>query len=169
MSDVDGYLAQFSGETRARLETLRGMVRERCPRAVESLSYGLIGTQLNGHPLIYFGGFARHIGVYATPQGHEAFAADFAPYAQGKGSVQFPLAQPLPVELIRRVIDYRVATVGAMLPAIGRPATNALAAIGVTRASQLVEYSAADLLALHGVGPKAVRLIREAGIRLRDG
>lgn len=66
------------------------------------------------------------------------------------------------------VADDRVGTVGEQLPAIGRPAINALAAIDVTRASQLVEYSEADLLALHGVGPKAVRLIREAGIRLRE-
>lgn len=168
MDDVADYLAQFTGETRARLETVRGMVAERCPRAVEAFSYGLIGYQLNGHPLIYVGGFAHHIGLYATPQGHEAFAADFAPYRQGKGSVQFPLAQPLPVDLIARVIDHRVETVSELLPAIGGPATRALAAIGVTRASQLAAYSEQDLLALHGVGPKAIRLIAEAGIALRE-
>lgn len=168
MDDVVTYLEQFTGETRERLETLRSMVRERCPRAVESLSYGLIGYKLNGHPLIYFGGFTNHVGVYATPQGHEDFAADFAPYRQGKGSVQFPLAEPLPVELIARVIKHRVATVGGELPVIGRPATSALAAAGITRSSQLADYSEQDLLALHGVGPKAIRLLREAGVTLRD-
>lgn len=168
MDDVVGYLGQFTGETRERLETLRGMVRDRCPRALESLSYGLIGYKLNGHPLIYFGGFANHVGVYATPQGHEDFAADFTPYRQGKGSVQFPLAEPLPVELIARVIEHRVATVSEQLPAIGRPATNALAAAGITRSSQLADYSEQDLLALHGVGPRAIRLLREAGVTLRD-
>lgn len=168
MDDVATYLDRFTGETRSCLELLRSMVRERCPRATESLRYGLIGYKLNGHPLIYFGGFTNHIGVYATPQGHEAFAADFAPYRQGKGSVQFPLDQPLPLELIARVIDHRVSTVSEQLPAIGSPATRALAAAGITRSSQLADYSEQDLLALHGVGPKAIRLLREAGVTLRE-
>lgn len=168
MDDVATYLEQFTGETRSRLELLRGMVYEQCPRATESLSYGLIGYKLNGHPLMYIGGFKNHIGIYATPQGHEAFAADFAPYRQGKGSVQFPLDQPLPVKLITRVIEQRIATVSEQLPAIGRPATSALAAVGITRSSQLTDYSEQDLLALHGVGPKAIRLLREAGVALRE-
>jgi len=168
MDDVERYLAQFAGETRSRLDTVRQFVRDRCPRAVESLSYGLIGYTLNGRPLLYVGGFARHLGLYATPAGHEAFAADFAPYARGEGSVQFPLTQPLPVDLIARVIDHRVAEVSDQLPPLGGPATRALAAIGVTRASDVAVHSAAELLALHGVGPKAIRLLRDAGVRLRD-
>ncbi len=167
MDEVVEYVNSFPGETRARLETLRAMVRERCPRAVESVSYGLIGYKLGGHPLIYVGGFKNHIGLYATPVGHEAFAAEFAKYTQGKGSVQFPLSDPLPTELIERVIAHRVETVSEELPSIGRPATSALAAIGVTKASQLADYSEQQLLALHGVGPKAIRLLREAGVCLR--
>lgn len=164
--DVSTYLAQFPGDTRERLEALRGFVAELCPDAIESMSYGLIGYKLGGHPLIYFGGFAKHIGLYATPVGHEAFADEFAKYAQGKGSVQFPLADPLPVDLIRRVIVHRAETVSEELPRIGSPATRALASIGVTRRSQLADYSEQDLLALHGFGPKAIRLLSEAGVRL---
>ena len=168
MNDVSGYLAQFPAETRARLDMLRDMVREMCPRAVESLSYGLIGYKLNGHPLLYFGGFTQHIGLYATPNGHEAFADEFAPYIQGKGSVQFPLSEPLPIELIRRVVAHRIETVSEELPAVGSPAKRALAAAGITRPSQLADYSESDLLALHGVGPRAIRILREAGVSLRS-
>lgn len=166
--EVDAYVAALPSEVRERLGLLRGMVAEQCPRAVEAMSYGLIGYKLNGRPLIYFGGFARHIGLYATPVGHEAFVEEFARYAQGKGSVQLPLSEPLPVDLVRRVIAHRVETVSEELPSIGRPAMSALAEIGVTLASQLADYSEAELLALHGVGPKAIRILREAGVHLRD-
>lgn len=106
-SDVDAYIASFSGETRRRLEQLRELIQEYSPDVVEALSYGLVGYKRNGKPLVYFGGFEKHIGFYATPNGHEAFADDFAKYKQGKGSVQLPLDQPLPIELIKRVIEYR--------------------------------------------------------------
>lgn len=109
--DVEDYLAGFSGEVRARLDRMRELVHAAAPDAVEGLSYGLVGYKLHGKPLVYFGGFAKHIGFYATPNGHEAFAADFAGYKQGKGSVQFPLTQPLPEDLVRRVVAYRVSQV----------------------------------------------------------
>ncbi len=111
ISTVDEYLNQFTGDTRSRLDTMREIIRAEAPEAVESFSYGLVGYKLRGKPLVYFGGFAHHIGFYATPNGHTAFADDFAKYKQGKGSVQFPLDQPLPVDLIRRVVHYRKETV----------------------------------------------------------
>lgn len=84
------------------------IIRAVAPDAVESFSYGLVGYKRNGKPLVYFGGFAHHIGFYATPNGHEAFREEFAKYVQGKGSVQLPLDQPLPEDLIKRVVEYRV-------------------------------------------------------------
>jgi uncharacterized protein YdhG (YjbR/CyaY superfamily) len=62
----------------------------------------------HGRPLVYFAGFPNHIGFYATPNGHSEFAKELAGYKQGKGSVQFPLDQPLPVELISRITQFRV-------------------------------------------------------------
>jgi len=109
MKDVDEYLEQFSGSLRTRLDEVRQVVRESAPGAIESIGYGMPAYKLNGKPLVYFAGFTKHIGLYATPNGHEAFKKEFAPYKQGKGSVQFPLDQPLPVELIRRVVEYRVS------------------------------------------------------------
>ncbi len=106
---VDKYLEKFMGEGRKRLDTIREIVLDTAPDATEGFMYGLVGYKLNGKPLVYFGGFAKHTGFYATPNGHEAFADDFAKYKQGKGSVQFPLDQPLPAELITKVVKYRVA------------------------------------------------------------
>ncbi len=106
-NEVDVYISQFDGEVKARLLQIRDIVRKEVPDAHESMSYGLVGYKLNGKPLVYFGGFKQHVGFYATPNGHEAFAKEFSTYKQGKGSVQFPLDRPLPIELIKRVIAYR--------------------------------------------------------------
>ncbi|HNG88670.1 MAG TPA: DUF1801 domain-containing protein, partial [Saprospiraceae bacterium] len=79
--------------------------------ATERISYGIPTFYLKG-PLVHFAAFSRHIGFYATPAGHEAFAADLSRYKQGKGSVQFPFDQPLPLDLIERMVRYRVSQQG---------------------------------------------------------
>ena len=104
---VDEYIQTFDGETKARLETIREIVQTEAPQAVESIAYGIPAYKLDGKPLVYFGGYAHHVGLYATPNGHEAFKDEFSKYKQGKGSVQFPNTQPLPVDLIKRVVQYR--------------------------------------------------------------
>lgn len=108
---VEEYLAQFDGEVRARLDTMREVVRAAAPDAVEGIAYGMPGYKLDGKPLVYFAGYAGHVGFYATPNGHEAFAEEFGRYRQGKGSVQFPHTEPLPTDLVRRVVEFRVGAV----------------------------------------------------------
>jgi uncharacterized protein YdhG (YjbR/CyaY superfamily) len=61
-----------------------------------------------GRPLVYFAGFKNHIGFYALPSGHEKFASELSRYQQGKGSVQFPLDKPIPFDLIKRIVEFRV-------------------------------------------------------------
>jgi len=107
MSKVDDYINGFSGETKARLETMRALVLVEVPNVEEGMAYGLVGYKLENKPLVYFGAFTKHIGFYATPNGHEAFKDEFRKYKQGKGSVQFPLSEELPLDLIRRVVRYR--------------------------------------------------------------
>lgn len=107
MTTVDDYINQFDGEAKTRLLQLRELVKSAAPQAEEAMSYGLVGYKLNKKPLVYFGGFQHHVGFYATPNGQEAFSEDFAKYKQGKGSVQFPNDQPLPLDFIKRVIIYR--------------------------------------------------------------
>lgn len=107
LSSVEEYINQFDGEVKVRLLQMREIITTESPEAIEALSYGLVGYKRNSKPLVYFGGFKTHIGFYATPNGHMAFADDFSKYKQGKGSVQFPLSEPLPVDLIKRVVAYR--------------------------------------------------------------
>lgn len=112
VSNVDEYINQFDGEVKARLLALREIVHAEVPDANEGIMYGLVGYKAHKKPLVYFGGYAHHVGFYATPQGHEEFAEDLAKYKQGKGSVQFPLDQPLPVDLIKRMVQFRKNQVG---------------------------------------------------------
>ena len=111
ITNVDEYIGQYDDPVRSRLMEMRRTVLELAPSAVESISYGMPAYKLAGKPLVYFAGFPGHIGFYATPNGHVAFSKEFAPYKQGKGSVQFPHDEPLPLDLVRRVVEFRVGEV----------------------------------------------------------
>lgn len=106
-TSVDTYLTQFTGDVHARLVQVRQIIKSEVPQVVESMAYGMPAYKLNGKPLVYFAGYAQHVGFYATPNGHAAFAAELSKYKQGKGSVQFPHSQPLPVALIRSIVQFR--------------------------------------------------------------
>ena len=105
--NIDEYIAAFPESTRHILEQIRTVVREAAPGATETISYDMPAFKLNGN-LVYFAAYKNHIGFYATPTGHEAFKKDLAPYKQGKGSVQFPLDQPMPLKLIAKIVQFRV-------------------------------------------------------------
>ncbi|MDR2928494.1 MAG: DUF1801 domain-containing protein, partial [Cytophagaceae bacterium] len=104
---VDGYIEKFPDETRIIMENIRAIVRETIPDVVEGISYGMPSYKVCGKPLVYFAGFKNHVGFYATPAGHEAFADELSHYKQGKGSVQFLLNKPVPYDLIKRMVKYK--------------------------------------------------------------
>ena len=106
---IDQYIAGFLPETQTALEELRALIKACAPGATETISYAIPTFDLNGKHLVHFAGYARHVGLYPAPSGLLAFKEDFKPYKSGKGSVQFPLGQPLPTELIRRIVEFRVA------------------------------------------------------------
>jgi uncharacterized protein YdhG (YjbR/CyaY superfamily) len=110
---VDAYLAAFEGEVRAALDQLRALLREAVPGAMETISYGIPTLDLDDKHVVHFASYARHVGLYPTPSGMKAFDAELRRYAHGKGSVRFPLGEPLPVDLIRRIAAFRVAEVAA--------------------------------------------------------
>lgn len=105
---VDDYIAQYSDDVRERLVQIRSLIREIAPDAQESISYAIPAFKLSGKPLIYFAGYARHIGLYPLPE-HPTpeLEADMAAYVAGKGTLQFPHREPLPLDLIRRVVENR--------------------------------------------------------------
>lgn len=108
ITDIDKYIRTFPKETQELLGQIRTIIRQIAPESEESLSYGMPAYKFNGKPLVYFSAFKNHIGFYATPAGHKKFAGELSRYKQGKGSVQFPLNLPLPLDLIRRIVKFRV-------------------------------------------------------------
>lgn len=108
MDEVTQYIAKFPQEVQDALTQIRSVVREAAPSATEGLAYGMPAYKTHGKPLVYFGGYKKHIGFYATPSGHQEFEAELSGYKQGKGSVQFPLDQPMPLDLIQRIVRFRV-------------------------------------------------------------
>lgn len=104
---IDDYILSFPSAIQDRLLTLRKTILTLVPEAEESISYGMPAYKTIGIPLVYFAGYANHIGFYATPNGHEKFAKEFSIYKQGKGSVQFPHDKPLPLKLIEKVVKFR--------------------------------------------------------------
>jgi uncharacterized protein YdhG (YjbR/CyaY superfamily) len=106
---IDEYLLEFPAETQVVLEELRAVIKACAPTATETISYAIPTFDLNGKHLVHFAGYARHVGLYPAPSGLEVFKEALKPYKSGKGSVQFPLSQPLPTDLIRRIVEFRVA------------------------------------------------------------
>jgi uncharacterized protein YdhG (YjbR/CyaY superfamily) len=105
---IDEYIAGFPPETQDVLQELRALIRATAPAATETISYAIPTFDLNGRHLVHFAGYAKHIGFYPVPSGVEAFEEELKPYKRGKGSVQFPLGRPLPTDLIRRIVEFRV-------------------------------------------------------------
>ena len=108
-SSIDEYIAAFPPETQKALQEVRALIKGAAPGATEAISYAMPTFDLNGRHLVHFAGYARHIGFYPVPSGVEAFREELTPYESGKGSVQFPLGQPMPTDLIRRIVAFRVA------------------------------------------------------------
>lgn len=105
---IDAYIAEFPEDTRKVLEEIRSIIRAAAPTAVETISYAIPTYDLNGKHLVHFAGYKSHIGFYPTGRGTEEFADELKAYKSGKGSVQFPLGAPLPKDLIRRIVEFRV-------------------------------------------------------------
>lgn len=102
---VDEYIAGFPKEIQLLLQAVRSTIKKTAPKAEEVISYQMPAYKYHGM-LVYFAAFKNHIGFYATPTGHAAFKKDLAVYKHGKGSVQFPHNQPLP--LISRIVKFRM-------------------------------------------------------------
>ena len=105
-NSIDEYIAEFPPEVRETLETLRKVIKESSPDAIEKISYQMPTFYLHGN-LVHFAAYKNHIGFYPAPSGIEAFKDELAEYKGAKGSVQFPLGKPLPYELIIRIVKFR--------------------------------------------------------------
>jgi uncharacterized protein YdhG (YjbR/CyaY superfamily) len=105
---IDEYIASFPPDIQARLDAMRATIRAAAPDAKEKISYGMPTFFLKGN-LVHFAAFKQHIGFYPAPRGIDEFKEELSIYKGAKGSVQFPFGQPLPLDLVTRIVRFRVA------------------------------------------------------------
>ena len=109
---VDDYIAAAPKERRAALTKLRATIKAAAPKATESISYGIVGYKQSGKRLVYFGYWKAHVALYGTSGAFiKAHAAELKPYAQTKGTIQFPAGKPLPYPLVTKIVKNRVAEI----------------------------------------------------------
>ena len=105
--NIDEYIAGFPTEVQEILEKIRATIRAAAPQAGETINYQIPTYSLKGN-LVHFAAFPKHIGFYPAPSGIEKFKDELSAYVSAKGSVQFPLDQPMPYALISKIVAFRV-------------------------------------------------------------
>lgn len=176
-ANIDAYIAVFPEDVQKILEQVRLTVRKAAPDAEETISYGMPAFRYKGRVIIYFAGYKNHIGFYATPAGHTAFEKELSKYKQGRGSVQFPLDKPMPLNLISRMVKFRVLQQAEkeidFLPRLPAPARRTLQNNGIKTLQDLAKYTETKILQFHGIGKTAIPILRKAlqekGLRFRTG
>jgi uncharacterized protein YdhG (YjbR/CyaY superfamily) len=106
-NSIDEYIATFPEDVQKILKEVRATIKAAAPEAEEKISYQMPTFALHGN-LVHFAAFKNHIGFYPAPRGIEAFAQELSVYKGAKGSVQFPIGQPMPLDLISRIVKFRV-------------------------------------------------------------
>lgn len=107
-TSIDQYIKTFSKDIQQKLETMRKIVKEVAPEATEAIAYQMPTFKLLGN-LVHFAAFKNHIGFYPIPSGIEAFKQELSEFATSKGGIKFPLDKPIPVELVKKIVTYRVS------------------------------------------------------------
>jgi uncharacterized protein YdhG (YjbR/CyaY superfamily) len=106
--DIDEYIKEFPKEVQPLLEQVRTTIKQAAPQAQEVISYSMPAFKMNGI-LVWFGAHTKHIGFYPMASGMEAFKKELSIYKSAKGSVQFPFDKPMPLELITKIVKFRLA------------------------------------------------------------
>jgi uncharacterized protein YdhG (YjbR/CyaY superfamily) len=104
---VDAYIAGFAKDVQVKLQAVRRTIRKAAPEAEEVISYQIAGYRLDGM-LIFFAGYKDHVGIYPIPAGTKAFQRRVAPYRSGRSTVRFPLDKPIPLDLVKEMVRYRM-------------------------------------------------------------
>ena len=105
--NIDDYIAGFPSDVQEILEKIRMTIRKAAPAAEETISYQMPTFTLKGNYLVYFAAYKKHIGFYPAPIGNAEFEQELSVYGAGKGTVKFPLDQPIPFDLISKIVKFR--------------------------------------------------------------
>ncbi len=171
--EIDEYILSFPDETQAKLNTLRLIIQKEVPNAIETFKYAMPTFDLYGN-LVHFAGYKHHIGFYPAPSGLKAFKAEIEKFPNSKGAVQFPLDQELPVELIQKIVQFRIKentdvfvrgnkkAVYFFVDGLSAPAQRALIANNITNLAELSNFTLTEILSFHGIGKTAIPILEKA-------
>lgn len=113
--NIDDYIGGFPRDVQSKLQEMRTTISDAAPEAQEAIKYGIPTFVLNQN-LVHFAAFKNHIGFYPAPSAIEHFQSELASYTHAKGSVQFPLDGPMPLDLVRKIVKFRVKEARATRP-----------------------------------------------------
>lgn len=111
LTTTDEYIESFSVDIQIILQKVRQVIKDTSSEAIETFSYGIPTFDLNGKHLVHFAAFKKHIGFYPTPASIETFKEELSQFKWAKGSVQFPLNKPIPYDLIKKIVLFRIKEV----------------------------------------------------------
>ncbi len=175
------YISGFPPQVQRKLKQMRALIRKEVPSAIESISYGIAGFSLDG-PLVYIGGFKDHVSFFPTSSGVEAFKGELSRYKTSAGTIQFPLDEDLPLDLLRRIVRFRLSEnrhkktgrslcdkkwvaeiddskLAEELRVLVKPAQRALIHAKLYTLEKISRKSEAELLQLHGLGPSSIPVL----------
>lgn len=159
---IDQYIRIAPEEHRALLQKMRSEIATAAPKAIESIKYGMPTFELNGN-LVHFAAMKGHLGFYPAPSGIIAFKKQLEKYDTSKGCIRFSYDKPVPFSLVKKIVTFRVKEnleKNDFPTTIGAPAMRALHNAKINNLKQLVKYTEKDILALHGMGPKALGVLK---------
>jgi len=171
--EIDLYIQNFPEETKEKLNTIRVLIQKEVPNSIETFKYGMPTFDLFGN-VVHFAGYKNHIGFYPTPSGLEAFKSEIKKFNNSKGAVQFHLDQPLPIELIRKIVKFRLKenidsfikgnkkAFYFFIEGLSAPAQRALVSKNIMSIQALSNYSKTDILTFHGIGKTAIPILEKA-------
>ena len=119
-ASIDAYIAGFPAATQEVLRQVRATIRAAAPDTDETISYQIPTFKLRGRPVVYFAGFDKHVSVYPAPVANPEFADDMAVYGSGRGTARFPLNRPIPLDLITRIVRFRLDETLRLLESKGK-------------------------------------------------
>ena len=167
---VDAYIRRFPLATRKILQALRSTILKAAPGATQTISYGMPTFVLHG-TLVHLAAYAQHMGLYGAGAALGPVQAQAAAYVSGRGTLKFPLDAPVPLALVQKLVKLRVQqnleraaasnSTGGFPRGIGQPATRALHAAGFQNLRPLTRATPAQLLELHGFGPRALGILEK--------
>jgi uncharacterized protein YdhG (YjbR/CyaY superfamily) len=167
---IDEYIRSFPKSTQKLLQQMRHTILSAAPEAREAIKYGIPTFVLNGN-LVHFGGFAHHVSFFPTSATMQAFKRELSRYELSKGTIRFPLDQPLPLALIRKIVLFRIAQSNPFHE-LSNPAQRALAHAGITSLKLLSKRTEYQVYQLHGMGLNGIKklrsLLRAKGLRFKQ-